>query len=79
MSDIEFFDDSTSDSETEEDTNDSVSEDKYLISLPILVPELKGQIINEHFIKKWHKTGFFKYNISNFNHKRNKYEINYVA
>jgi len=41
MSDIEFFDDSTSDSETEEDTNDSVSDEKYLISLPILVPESK--------------------------------------
>ena len=49
MSDIEFFDDSTSDSETEDDTTDTVSEDKKLITLPILVPE--SAIINEHFIK----------------------------
>ena len=49
MSDIEFFDDSTSDSETEEDTTDSVSEDKKLLSLAIIVPE--SAIISEHFIK----------------------------
>ena len=61
MSDIEFIDDSTSDSETEEDTNDSFSDEKKIILLPVLVLESKV-LINEHFtsgfIKLWRKTGF---------------------
>ena len=39
MSDVEFLEDSTSDSETEEDTCGSFSDEKEKIKLPILVLE----------------------------------------